>query len=199
MTLWAALAMISGFWIFSLKARGDTPVASPIRAVGLFALVYGILLLIGAASGSKDPLQPLNNLRAGLGGSASATAEHGLVFQRVKSIADLDRELAAATNAGRPVMLDFYADWCVSCKEMEKYTFTDAKVQSALAGALLLQADVTANDAEDQALLQRFGIFGPPTIAFFGNDGVERKNFRSVGFTPADEFSKLVTAAFSAS
>ena len=86
-------------------------------------------------------------------------------------------QVAAASAAGKPVMLDFYADWCVSCKEMEKYTFTDAQVQAALANAVLLQADVTANDEQDKALLARFEIFGPPTIAFFDGDGVERKNF----------------------
>lgn len=157
--------------------------------------MYGVLLLIGAASGSRDPLQPLDNLRAGAGGGA--TKEAGLSFQRIKTIADLDRALASASAAGKPVMLDFYADWCVSCKEMEKYTFTDGSVQSALANTLLLQADVTANDADDQALLQRFGIFGPPTIAFFGADGIERKNFRLVGFVPAERFREHVQSAFS--
>ena len=93
-------------------------------------------------------------------------------------------------------MLDFYADWCVSCKEMEKYTFTDPGVQAALANAVLLQADVTANDADDQTLLKRFQIFGPPTIAFFGADGVERKDFRLVGFAPAERFRDHVQAAF---
>ncbi len=100
----------------------------------------------------------------------------------VANEADLDRELAAAQAAGKPVMLDFYADWCVSCKEMEKYTFTDAQVQQALAGFVLLKADVTANGPADQALLQRFGIFGPPTTAFFGGHGRECRNFRLVGF-----------------
>ena len=79
--------------------------------------------------------------------------------------------MPAAQAAGQPVMLDFYADWCVSCKEMERYTFTDAGVQAELARAVLLQADVTANDAEDQALLQHFGILGPPTIVFFDAAG----------------------------
>ena len=93
-------------------------------------------------------------------------------------------------------MLDFYADWCVSCKEMEKYTFTDSQVQAQLANVVLLQADVTANDDADQALLKRFEIFGPPTIAFFGADGIERKNFRLVGFSPAEKFRDHVAAAF---
>ena len=194
MLLWSALAAISGFWIFSLKGRADVPVAAPVRAVGLMALVYGILLLIGAASGNHDPLQPLSHLR---GGPGSAVAEtRGVTFQRIKSVADLDRQVAAATAAGKPVMLDFYADWCTSCKEMEKYTFTDAKVQAALANVVLLQADVTDNDADDKALLARFEIFGPPTIAFFSSDGTERKNFRLVGFTPAERFRDHVVAAF---
>jgi thiol:disulfide interchange protein DsbD len=156
------------------------------------SVVYGILLLIGAAAGSHDPLQPLGQLRAASGGAI----EGRLTFQRIKTTADLDEAVAAASAAGKPVMLDFYADWCTSCKEMEKYTFTDAQVQAALANAVLLQADVTANDDDDKALLSRFEIFGPPTIAFFGSDGVERKNFRLVGFAPAARFREHVAAAF---
>lgn len=193
MLLWSALAAMAGFWVFSLKARDGGPAAAPIRAAGLMALVYGIILLIGTAAGSRDPLQPLGNLS--LGGGAAAQ-DHALAFQRIKSVGDLERQIAAASAAGKPVMLDFYADWCVSCKEMEKYTFTDPQVQAALANAVLLQADVTANDADDQALLAHFKIFGPPTIAFFGSDGVERENFRLVGFVPADNFREHVVAAF---
>jgi thioredoxin:protein disulfide reductase len=193
MLLWSLLAVLSGFWIFSLKARDGSPAAAPLRAIGLVAVVYGILLLVGAASGSKDPLQPLNRLAAGGGG---ALQEHALAFQRIKTVADLERAVASAAAAGRPVMLDFYADWCVSCKEMEKFTFPDPGVQTALANAVLLQADVTANDDEDQALMTRFEIYGPPTIAFYGADGVERKDFRLVGFVPADKFRDHVRAAF---
>src|SRR5690606_27065249 len=145
----------------------------------------------GAASGSRDPLQPLDTLRAGPAAGAdgqrlAASAQHALSFQRIKTVDDLEQALARAGASGRPVMLDFYADWCVSCKEMEKYTFTNPSVQAALADAVLLQADVTVNDEADQALMRRFGIFGPPTIAFFGPDGVERRNYRLVGFSPAE-------------
>ena len=195
MLLWAALAMLSGFWIFSLKGRDGGPAPAAVRGAGLIVVVYGVLLLIGTASGSRDPLQPLDRLSAGTGGAAAAK-EPELAFQRIKTIADLDRAVASATAAGKPVMLDFYADWCVSCKEMERFTFTDAAVQAELANAVLLQADVTANDDADKALLARFEIFGPPTIAFFGSDGVERKNFRLVGFAPAPRFAGHVKSAF---
>ena len=194
MLLWSLLAVLSGFWVFSLKARDGSPVAAPLRAAGLVTVVYGILLLIGTASGSKDPLQPLDRLASGGGGAG--TQEHVLAFQRIKTVADLENAVAAATAAGRPVMLDFYADWCVSCKEMEKFTFPDPGVRSALGNAVLLQADVTANDDDDQALMTRFEIYGPPTIAFYGADGVERKDFRLVGFVPAERFREHVQAAF---
>lgn len=196
MALWAALAIVSGFWIFSLKARDGSPAAAPLRGVGLLAVLYGALLLIGAASGGTDPLQPLAGLRASVGSGASV--ERKLPFKTIKTVADLEREVMAASAQGKPVMLDFYADWCTSCKEMEKYTFPDPGVQAVLAQAVLLKADVTKNDPEDQALLHRFEIFGPPTIAFFGADGVERKNFRLVGFSPAERFKAHATAAFSA-
>jgi thioredoxin:protein disulfide reductase len=196
MLLWSALAIVSGFWIFSLKARDGGPAHAAVRGVGLITVVYGVLLLIGTASGSRDPLQPLDRLSAGAGGGAAAAQEPALTFARIKTVADLDRAVASATAAGKPVMLDFYADWCVSCKEMEKFTFNDAAVQAALAGAVLLQADVTANDEADKALLARFEIFGPPTIAFFGRDGIERKNFRLVGFAPAPRFAEHVKSAF---
>jgi thiol:disulfide interchange protein DsbD len=199
MLLWSALAVMSGLWIFSLKKRDGSPAIAPVRGAGLLAIVYGILLLIGAASGSRDPLQPLDRLAVGARNETGTQTEHGLAFVRIKTVEDLERALASAQAAQKPTMLDFYADWCVSCKEMEKYTFTDPQVQAVLAGAVLLQADVTANDEADQELLKRFGVFGPPTIAFFGPDGIERKNFRLVGFSPAEKFREHVAAAFGSS
>ena len=115
---------------------------------------------------------------------------------RIKSVADLDREVAAAAAAGKTAMLDFYADWCVSCLEMEEYTFITPVVQAALANTVVLQADVTRNDAEDKALLERFGVFGPPTIIFFGSDGQERVGYEVVGFMKAEDFAKHITRAF---
>jgi thiol:disulfide interchange protein DsbD len=200
MLLWSALAVIAGFWVFALKARDGGPAPAAVRAAGLLALVYGIILLIGVAAGSNDPLQPLSTLRASSnanGAGAIVTKESALAFETIKSVDDLNKRVAAATAAGRPVMLDFYADWCTSCKEMERYTFSDKTVQAALSNAVLLHADVTKNDPADQLLLQHFGIFGPPTIAFYGPDGEERRNFRVVGYMKAAEFASLASRAFS--
>jgi thiol:disulfide interchange protein DsbD len=159
------------------------------RAAATAAGLYGVALLAGAALGGTDPLAPIPQL--------AAPREH-LTFKRIKTLADLEREVAAASAANRAVMLDFYADWCVSCKEMEKYTFTAKPVHEALGNAVLLQADVTANDKDDQALLANFCIFGPPSIAFYGPDGRERRNFRVVGYMKAKQFASVVAQATAA-
>jgi thioredoxin:protein disulfide reductase len=140
----------------------------------------------------------LKGLRASGGGVANTAQpeENALAFETIKTVADLQARVASASAEGRAVMLDFYADWCVSCKEMERYTFTDTAVHSALGNAVLLRADVTANDEQDQALLKHFGIFGPPTIAFYDSKGQEQKNFRVVGFMKAEEFAAIVARAF---
>jgi thiol:disulfide interchange protein DsbD len=156
-----------------------------VRALGAAALVWALLLAVGGVRGATDPLTPW----------ALAPAHIELPFRTIKSVADLDREVAAAQAAGKPLLLDFYADWCVSCKEMERYTFPDAQVRQVLADAVLLRADVTANDEADQALLARFGIFGPPTIAFYGRDGVERSALRVVGYMKAAEFAAVAARA----
>ncbi|MEP7314803.1 MAG: thioredoxin family protein, partial [Pseudomonadota bacterium] len=158
------------------------------RAVGVAAVAYALLLGGGALRGATDPLSPW----------VKPEAHFELPFVTVKSVVDLQREVASAAAAGRPVMLDFYADWCVSCKEMEKYTFPDPAVRANLERAVLLRADVTANDADDQALLKHFGIFGPPTIAFYGVDGTERSQYRVVGFMKAAEFAPLAGQAMAA-
>ncbi|MES9834292.1 MAG: protein-disulfide reductase DsbD [Candidatus Thiodiazotropha sp. DIVDIV] len=189
MVLWGILLIISAIYMGALRnleieASGWQKLW---KGLGFVFLVYGTLMLVGAAAGGKDTVQPLRGIVMA-GGSGSAHQE--LTFKRIKSVSDLEREVAAASAAGQPVMLDFYADWCVSCKEMEKYTFSDSSVIAALSNTVLLQADVTANDDTDQALLQgHFGLPGPPAIMFYGADGQERKAFRVVGFKPADEFS----------
>jgi thiol:disulfide interchange protein DsbD len=157
------------------------------KGIGMVLLLIGASLVIGALGGSRDPLQPFGFLR----GAASTPAEH-VAFERVKTSAELDARLK---DAGRPVMLDFYADWCVSCKEMEKYTFSDARVAAKMRQMLLLQVDVTANSDADKALLKRFSLFGPPGIIFFDPRGEERRGLRVVGYQPADDFLKVVNTA----
>ena len=191
MALWAILVFMAGIFLGAFQSLGADASAGRklAKGAGLLASLYGAAILIGALNGQQNPLQPLR-----FGGAEQSSVE--LEFRRIKSVADLDLELEQAVTSGRPVMLDFYADWCVSCKEMEHYTFTDTTVQARLRNAVLLQADVTANDELDQALLQHFGIFGPPTIVFFDPRGRERTNYRVVGFMPATEFAAHATAAF---
>jgi thiol:disulfide interchange protein DsbD len=163
------------------------------RAAGVFVMLYGVAMLFGALAGRSDPLRPLAGVAAP---GPVAGAEAHVAFRRVKSVADLDREIAAANAAGQTVLLDFYADWCVSCKEMEKYTFPQPAVRAALHDTVLLQADVTANDGDDQALMQRFGILGPPSILFFDRSGHELPDYRIVGFKPAPDFAAHVQRAY---
>ena len=118
-----------------------------------------------------------------------------LEFRQVKGVDGLTAELEPAATRGQVVMFDFYADWCVSCKEMERFTFRDPAVRAALSKVLLLQTDVTANDAPDRALLAEFGLFGPPAILFFGPDGRERRELRVVGFMNAGDFRRVVERA----
>ncbi len=159
------------------------------KTLGLVLFIIGVMELAGAASGGTNPLEPLVGLR---GGSSVAAANNGetaeLAFKKIRTLEDLDRELNA--SAGKPVMLDFYADWCVSCKEFEKFTFSNAKVQQGLADVTLLQVDVTANTADDKALMKRFNLFGPPGIIFFDKSGNEQADNRIVGFVEAEEFLK---------
>jgi thiol:disulfide interchange protein DsbD len=201
MLLWSALAVIAGFWIFALKGRDGSPAPAAIRAPGLLALVYGIILLIGVAAGGSDPLQPLSTLRVasgnGGGSTATATTESAPVFETIKSVDDLNKRIAAAATAGRPILLDFYADWCTSCKEMERYTFSDKNVQAVLSTAVLLRADVTKVDEIDQELLKHLDVLGAPTIAFYSPNGEERRNFRLTGYMKAAEFASRARRAFS--
>jgi thiol:disulfide interchange protein DsbD len=167
--------------------------------------LYGVAILLGTLAGGSSLTQPLavytggpGNL-VGTGSSVTAAEDAGLVFQRIKSIEDLDRVVAAASSEGRSVMLDFYADWCISCKEMEHFTFTDQRVKDSLEGVILVQADVTANDDIDKALLERFRLFAPPAIIFYGPAGNEIPEARVVGFVKAERFSAHVDAVLTTS
>ena len=196
LALWGVLVFMAGVYMGGLTTL--TPESAGIqkfgKGAGLLAVIYGAVLLVGSLAGSNSLLRPLEALN--LGGGAATVAEHrGLDFRRIKTTADLDAALAAAAASGKTAMLDFYADWCVSCIEMEEFTFTDAEVQQALANTVLLQADVTANDEADQALLNRFGVFGPPTIIFFGTDGQQRHGYEVVGYMKARDFATHVRMA----
>jgi thiol:disulfide interchange protein DsbD len=189
MLLWAVLIFMAGVFMGGLTTlTSDSAIAQKLgKGFGFLAIIYGIILLLGALTGGSNPLKPLASVSLG-GGTIVAQEEHALPFKRVKTVDDLDRELAAAASAGKTAFLDFYADWCVSCKEMEAYTFTDDDVQATLSNTVWLQADVTDNDEADQALLSRFGVFGPPTIIFFGADGQQRHGYEVVGYMEADDF-----------
>jgi thiol:disulfide interchange protein DsbD len=200
MMLWAILAIVSAVYLGALRKLepNATGWAQLWQGSGVVLLAYGIIIMIGAAAGSTDPLQPLRALSmTSVSNSASNTSgtRNTLVFKRIRGLAGLETELAAAVKANKTVMLDFYADWCVSCKEMEHYTFTDPGVQTALANTVLLQADVTANDELDKALLKRFGIFGPPSILFFDLRGSERTQHRVVGFMKPSKFKEQILRA----
>jgi thiol:disulfide interchange protein DsbD len=172
---WAVLLV--GYGMYLLMNSGQWVA----KSVGVVFAVLGVAQLVGVVSGGRDPLAPLAHLA---GGKAH---EAPLAFQRVKTVRQLDAVLAQ--TGGKTVMLDFYADWCVSCKEMEKLTFVDPQVRARLAGTLLLQVDVTANDADDKAMLKRFGLFGPPGIILFDKQGKEIAGARVIGFQDAVKFA----------
>ena len=180
MILWALLVIITALLLGALDRGAGTGKA--LRAIGIAGLIYAGALIIGALSGSQDMLRPLAHL------AGEPPAKSSLEFRRIKSAADLDKNLAAANAAGKFVMLDFYADWCVTCIEMEEDTFSEPAVKQALADVVLLQADVTRNDVEDQRLLERFQLFGPPAILFFNTDRQELQEYRLIGYVKPEQF-----------
>lgn len=179
MTGWAALGIGYGAYLL-----WNTPAGWLAKAAGLVFMAAGLAQLVGVATGGRDALTPLAHL--------TGNVQHGPTFQRVRSVAELENALAQ--TGGRPAMLDFYADWCVSCKEMEKLTFTDPKVRANMDRMVLLQADVTANNADDKALLKRFGLFGPPGIVFFDAEGREIPKTRVIGYQNASRFLQSLSA-----
>jgi thioredoxin:protein disulfide reductase len=183
---WAALLIVPAIYLRALDPL--QPQAKNWqrfwKGVGLIMLLGGTAMLAGLLGGSRDPLQPLDFLRA-TSAHASGAVSPAPTFTRIKSGAELDARLATAT---KPVLFDFYADWCVSCKEMEKFTFSDPQVAAKMKNFVLLQADVTANNEDDKALLKRFSLFGPPGIIFFDKAGKEITDLRVVGYQPAEQF-----------
>ena len=195
--LWGILMFVAAYSLFALEPVGKADgVTSARKGIALVIMIIGTLKLVAGFAAINSGTQFVSNTTISSGSPASTSQhESALPFKRIKSVADLDREVAAAASANKPVMLDINAEWCTSCKEMEKYTFPDAQVVAALSNAVLLQADVTDNDADDKAILNRFQIFGPPTIAFFVN-GQEKANERVVGYVKAEEFAAHIKEAF---
>lgn len=194
MLLWATLLIVSAIHLHAIdplpvNAHGFSRLW---KGIGVIALVAGVALLIGMLAGSRDILQPLGTLRAASVNEAKAV-ENSVKFERVKTVADLESRIKAAN--GRYVMLDFYADWCVSCKELERYTFSDPQVQARLKDVVVLQANVVANSEDDKALLKKFSLFGPPGIIFFDREGNEVKTARVIGYEPPEKFLRSLNGA----
>ncbi len=191
--LWALLVFLTGVFLGAFEPLPENaPAVRRLgKGIGIMACIYGGLMLIGVTLGGNDPLEPIPR-GSFLAGSTQGLSTGHLAFEPVESVAELQVALASARTAGAPVLFDFSADWCVSCKEMEKYTFPDAGVIAALEPFVLLQADVTDNDADDQELLKYFNSFGPPTIAFFDSAGQEQPAYTLVGYVPAEEFAAHV-------
>ena len=198
MTLYAVLAIMSGVFLgatdtLSQQSSGWQRLG---KGAGMVASAYGVALLAGALAGGGSytaPLRAFANTGSSQTPDGVIAGEHALPFQTVKSVDDLQNVVLQAQAQGRPVMLDFYADWCISCKEMEAFVFTDPRVQDLLNTAIVVQADVTANDAQDQELLKAFELFGPPGIIFYDAQGTELRAARVVGFMNADDFSNHIT------
>lgn len=189
--LWAALFIVSAIYMGALDSlpQGVSGWRRLWKGLGIILLIWGVLMVIGASTGSRDMLNPLKNLNTGSGSAGGVSAQAKLDFNYIKTVEDFQQELAKANERGQYVMLDFYADWCVYCIQMEERTFPDPGVQKALANVHLLKADVTANDEQDTALLKHFGLIAPPAILFFDPQGQERRNYRVVGFLDATDFN----------
>jgi thiol:disulfide interchange protein DsbD len=200
MLLWAALLIISAIYLHAIDPLPEraSGFRKFLKGIGVIALLTGIAFLIGVLSGSRDILQPLSKLSiAGAGNnetvqSAGLNQADHLPFQRIKTIAELDEVIQQSKN--KYIMVDFYADWCISCKEMERFTFTDASVRARLKDVVLLQVDVTAGTPDDAALLKRFKLFGPPGILFLDRQGNEVPNIKIIGYLNKEDFLTVLDA-----
>ena len=190
MLAWGVLLVIAAIYMRAIDRlpHGAHGFQKFSKAIGIISLVVGVAYLIGAFAGGRDVLRPLSGLWPGQPAPAAAVA-----FRRVSNLAELEQEIGNA--GGKTVMLDFYADWCVSCKEMERFTFSDGQVRARLANMVKLQADVTANTPDHAALLKRFRLFGPPGIIFFDREGNEIPGLRVIGFQSADKFVAVLDRA----
>lgn len=183
--LWAALALGVSFAMIRRCHPERTVLRGTALSTGFTLFLYGLALIVGAANGARDPLRPLQTFN-------TTQVEHP-EFLRVSGPSELDEQLTLSQADGKVLILDFYADWCISCKEMEKYTFSDSEVAAQLSSFRLVQADVTENNDADKALLQRFNLLGPPAILFFLPNGKEATPFRVMGFMQAEDFSSVLS------
>lgn len=186
MLLSAILLIVSAVYLRALEALPEQSIGwhKLWKGLGLILLLYGGLLLIGLGMGNNNPLQPLK----GLANTAATEHQEELNFRSVASVAELEQMLEQASMNGQWTLLDFYASWCISCKELEAFTFTDARVKQKLSRFMLIRADISNNSAADKALLKRFDLIGPPAIIFFAPDKQERKNARVIGYQDSDTF-----------
>ncbi len=207
LALWAALAIGSGVYLGALDFSPRQGWGQLWKASGAFGFIYGVMLLIGAATGADNPLKPLDRLAGGSNagpvlaaeaGGATPLSHDGLTWYPVASLADLEAELEEAARAGQPALLDLYADWCISCKVMERNVFPRPEVASRLAQFRLLRADVTENNENDKALMGAFGLFGPPSLVFFSGDGAELSEVRIQGEVGADALATHLAAVLEA-
>jgi thiol:disulfide interchange protein DsbD len=195
MGLWAALLIVPAIYMHALDSLPPrhSAWAKFWKGIAIIMLITGGSILLGGLSGNHSPLQPLAGFRSSAKTDNPSTA---LQFQRIKSNLELDNALKQAH--GKFVMLDFYADWCTSCKEYEQYTFRDGRVQKLLKNVVLLQVDATQNSNEDWALMSRFGLFGLPGIVFFDQKGNEMAPLKVVGYQSAEKFLVSLNGVYAA-
>lgn len=191
MALWGCFLIVAAVYLGALDSMtsGTAGWRRFFKGLGLSVMIYGALILVGLAQGQTDPWFPLKLAEITHQSVAVAHSPH---FKKVPSLRELDSALADARLHGRPVMLDFYADWCIACKEMDRDTFGDSAVSRVLDGFDLLRVDVTGNTDQDRALLKRFNLVGPPGVIFFGGNGQEARESRVIGYMEAQDFLKVL-------
>ncbi|TDI74036.1 MAG: protein-disulfide reductase DsbD [Betaproteobacteria bacterium] len=199
MLMWAALLIVSAIYLHAVDALPTRASGFQkfLKGLGIIALLFGVALLVGVLSGSRDILQPLSKINISRINEKDANRVNTdefkhLPFQRVSSLVELNKRIEQSQN--KYVMLDFYADWCISCKEMERFTFTDAKIKSKLKDVVLLQVDVTAGTLDDDVLLKHFKLFGPPGILFFDRHGRIIPDARVIGYQSTEDFLAILSA-----
>jgi thiol:disulfide interchange protein DsbD len=195
LVLWGAwvLSVAIGLIAWGQAVAAKHRLAWTLRSGAVFAGLWSILMLVGAASGGESALQPLAHLRGDSASAAPATG--GVAYLQAKSVEDVDAHLAQAASRGQWTLIDFYADWCVSCHVIERNVFGDPAVASRLARMQVVRPDVTRNDATDQTLLKHWGVMGPPTLILVGPDGKERRDLRVVGEIDASAFLERLDKA----